>query len=76
LSGPTNSGSGSVNTNTGKLTITFTNGSGRSRVIVTGQGAILQNTNLGNYFGGGFFIMGPAATPTNSGSISLQLPSP
>jgi hypothetical protein len=71
--GSTNHASGFVNSDTGKLTIRFTND---SKVIVTGRGAILQNTNIGADFGGGFFIVGPAATPTNSGSISLQLPSP
>ena len=71
--GSTNHASGSVNTNTGQLTITFTND---SRATVTGRGAILQNTNAGAVLGGGFFIVGPQATPTNSGSISLQLPPP
>ncbi len=69
----TNHASGSVNTNTGKLTITFTND---LKVKVIGQGALLQNTNGSANLGGGFFIVGPAATPTNSGSISWQLPSP
>lgn len=71
--GSTNHASGSVNTNTGQLTITFTND---SRSTVTGRGAILLNTNVGAILGGGFFIVGPQAAPTNSGSISLQLPPP
>ena len=71
--GTTNHASGSVNTNTGQLTITFTND---RRATVTGRGAILQNTNVGAVLGGGFFIVGPQAAPTNSGSISLQLPPP
>jgi hypothetical protein len=73
IGGSTNHASGSVNTNTGQLTITFTND---SKATVTGKGAILQNTNVGAVLGGGFFIVGPQATPTNSGSILLQLPAP
>jgi hypothetical protein len=71
--GSTNHASGSVNTNTGQLTITFTND---SKATVTGKGAILQNTNVSPVLAGGFFIVGPQATPTNSGSISLQWPPP
>ena len=55
--------SGSVNTNTGQFTITFTNNG-----VQTGRGAILQNMQNA-MFGGGYFIMGPAASPTNAGTI-------
>jgi hypothetical protein len=70
-SGSTNNASATVNTNTGLLTVTFTND---IKQKIKGYGTLLQNTNavaLTN-FGGGFFIMGPANNPTNSGSISLQ----
>ena len=61
--GTPNYTSGSINTNTGQFTVTFTNNG-----VQTGRGAILQN----NMFGGGFFIMGPTASPTNAGSIWLE----
>jgi len=71
--GTTNHASGSVNTNNGRLKFTFTND---VKKTVTGKGAILQNTSVSDMLGGGFFIVGPQAAPTNSGSIVLQLPAP
>jgi hypothetical protein len=72
-SGSTNHASGYVNPDSGHLTITFTND---RKVTVTGKGDLLQNRNVGPVLGGGFFIVGPQATPTNSGSISLLSPAP
>ena len=69
--GSTNNASATVNTNTGRLTVTFTND---VKKTIKGYGTILQNTSAAGLanFGGGFFIVGPSAYPTNSGSIILQ----
>jgi len=61
--------SGSINTNTGQLTVTVTNGTGPGKVILTGRGAVLQDSQLG----GGFFLV---PSPTNAGAILLQPPLP
>jgi len=65
----TDSGAGSVNTNTGQLTFTVTNGTGTGKVILTGHGAVLQDSQSG----GGFFLV---PSPTNAGSIWLEFPFP